>query len=282
MKSQVRYWFNTFEHLTSFDIVPYQDIVDLYMKNHTLLHDRNFEKLGGDNERPLNSDVETIDHKGFWLGYSPAYYNIDPYGKKVTQAKADVISMDMTGIGKTWSHFVYLELPYKFFNQYQTAVHSNDDISFYREFLIELGDDLSKKNVDKLISKYDNIYNNRGSFNNFFREVNDFKWRQDLEIGQYSTIKENGIIYPVMYDSSKYILNSETISLPPLILLYFSLALISIGIFFTYFSISNMKELKFGFKENISVLFYFLVYLSLYPFVILSSVYKFVRGNYTW
>ena len=82
--------------------------------------------------------------------------------------------------------------------------------------------------------------------------------------------------------SSKYILNSETISLPPLILLYFSLALISIGIFFTYFSISNMKELKFGFKENISVLFYFLVYLSLYPFVILSSVYKFVRGNYTW
>ena len=82
--------------------------------------------------------------------------------------------------------------------------------------------------------------------------------------------------------SSKYLLNSETISLPPLILLYFSLALISIGIFFTYFSISNMKELKLGFKENISVLFYFLVYLSLYPFVILSSVYKFVRGNYTW
>jgi len=82
--------------------------------------------------------------------------------------------------------------------------------------------------------------------------------------------------------ASKYILNSETITLPPLILLYFSLALISIGIFFTYFSISNMKELNFGFKENLSVLFYFLVYLSLYPFVILSSVYKFVRGNYTW
>ena len=82
--------------------------------------------------------------------------------------------------------------------------------------------------------------------------------------------------------SSNYILISETVSLPPLILLYFSLALISIGIFFTYFSISNMKELKLGFKENLSVLFYFLIYLSLYPFVILSSVYKFLSGNYTW
>ena len=82
--------------------------------------------------------------------------------------------------------------------------------------------------------------------------------------------------------SSKYILISETVTLPPLILLYFSLALISIGIFFTYFSISNMKELKLGFKENLSVLFYFLIYLSLYPFVILSSVYKFLSGNYTW
>ena len=210
MKSLVRYWFDTFEHLTSFDIVSYQDIVDLYMKNHTILNNQNFEKLGGDNERPLNSDVEEIDEKGFWLGYSPAYYNIDPYGKKVTQAKADVISMDMTGIGKTWSHFVYLELPYQFFNKYQTAVHSNNDISFYRKFLNELGNDLSKENVDRLMSKYDKIYTNRGSFNNFFREVNDLKWRQDLEIGQYSTIKENGIIYPVMYDSSKYILKRGT------------------------------------------------------------------------
>ena len=46
-----------------------------------------YEKLGGDNERPINSDIEEVDKKGFWGGYSPRYYNIDPHGNKFTQAK---------------------------------------------------------------------------------------------------------------------------------------------------------------------------------------------------
>ena len=86
----VRYYFDTFKHLNSFDIVPYQDMIDSYLKNQSLLEQSGKEKLGGDNERPVNSDLEKVDHDGFWLGYSPRYYNIDPLGDKVTQAKADV------------------------------------------------------------------------------------------------------------------------------------------------------------------------------------------------
>ena len=84
--SGVRYWFDTFEHLKPFEVVPYQDVVDLYLKNQDLLqyeknrYGDNIDKLGGDNERPINSDVEEVDHNGFWLGYSPRYYNIDPHG----------------------------------------------------------------------------------------------------------------------------------------------------------------------------------------------------------
>ena len=81
---------------------------------------------------------------------------------------------------------------------------------------------------------------------------------------------------------SSYLILTKLISLPPLMILYFSFALISIGLFFTYFCISNMKELNVGFKELFTIFFYFLAYLSLYPFVILSSVYKYLRGNYTW
>ena len=33
----VNYYFDTFEHLKSFDVVPYQDIIDLYLTNQSLL-----------------------------------------------------------------------------------------------------------------------------------------------------------------------------------------------------------------------------------------------------
>ena len=54
----VNYWFDTFKHLKSFDILPYQEVVDLYLKNQLLLDKSGKEKLGGNNERPINSDKE--------------------------------------------------------------------------------------------------------------------------------------------------------------------------------------------------------------------------------
>ena len=43
----VKYWFETFKSLKSFDIVPYQEMVNLYLKNQSLLDGSKFEKLGG-------------------------------------------------------------------------------------------------------------------------------------------------------------------------------------------------------------------------------------------
>ena len=59
----VKYWFETFKSLKSFDIVPYQEMVNLYLKNQSLLDGSKFEKLGGKNERPINSDVEKVIKK---------------------------------------------------------------------------------------------------------------------------------------------------------------------------------------------------------------------------
>ena len=108
----VNYYFDTFKHLKSFDILPYQEVVDLYLKNQTMLEKVGYEKLGGDNEKPINSDKEKIDEKEFWGGYEPRYYNINTVGTGISHGKADVVSMDMRGLNKTWSHFIYLELPY--------------------------------------------------------------------------------------------------------------------------------------------------------------------------
>ena len=88
---------------------PHEHYIDIF-KSGFLLDKNGKEKLGGNNERPINSDKEEIDESGFWLGHDPRYYNVNSIGK-VTQAKADVVSMDMRGLGKTWSHFIYLELP---------------------------------------------------------------------------------------------------------------------------------------------------------------------------
>ncbi len=36
-KQGVRYWFDTFSHLNSFDIIPYQEVIDLYLKKADLI-----------------------------------------------------------------------------------------------------------------------------------------------------------------------------------------------------------------------------------------------------
>lgn len=197
----VNYWFDTFKHLKSFDILPYQEVVDLYLKNQLLLDKSGKEKLGGNNERPINSDKEEIDESGFWLGHDPRYYNVNSIGK-VTQAKADVVSMDMRGLGKTWSHFIYLELPYQLFNKFQTSVHSNKDISIYREFLNDLDKcSLEKDEVNKLVKEYDSKFENENTIQDYFGDFTKPAWRIDLDEGQYISIKENGIIYPICYNA---------------------------------------------------------------------------------
>jgi hypothetical protein len=201
----VKYWFDTFKHLKSFDIIPYQDMIDLYLKNQSILEGSDFEKLGGDNERPINSDVEEVDHDGFWLGFNPRYYNISPLGNKVTQSKADVVSMDMTGVGKTWTDFIYLELPSWLFNKYQTAVHSNRDVSYFRKFMGDVDKtDLTRDSVIELAEEYDKKYKDVGKYVDYFGDFNEPAWRIDLDVGQYVSIKQNGLIYPIMFDSRTY------------------------------------------------------------------------------
>ena len=214
---KVNYWFDTFEHLKPFQVVPYQDVVDLYLKNQDLLQYEknrwgdNIDKLGGDNERPINSDVEEVDRDGFWLGYSPRYYNIDPYGKKVTQAKADVVSMDMAGLNKTWKDFIYLELPYQLIKKYQLSVHSNPNITIYKEFITELEKtDFSKGEIDKLEKEFDKRYPNTHSYVNYFDTKTEPAWKSDLDVGQYVTIRNKGIIYPICYNHKNYMFKRGT------------------------------------------------------------------------
>ena len=56
--SGVRYWGNNFKKFNHFDIIPYKDVVEAYIKTSNELKP-DHEKFGW-NERPINSDVDTI------------------------------------------------------------------------------------------------------------------------------------------------------------------------------------------------------------------------------
>jgi len=209
----VRYWFDTFNHLNSFDILSYDYVVSLYMKNHNLLNESNVERLGGWNERPINSDVDEIEESGFWDGYDPVYFNVAPAGEKLVKIKADVISMDMQGYKKEWSHFIHFKLPYELINTYMTCMHDNPDVTIVRRFIdeveaTEVGWD--EKNWRGIRDDFDRRYPTKLSFDDYFESHNEFKWRMDFDVTLYRNIKKRGIIYPICYNDKYFMLKRGT------------------------------------------------------------------------
>ena len=202
--------YNTFNKYNSFDIIPYQEVVDSYLDTQQILGNKK-ENTGGDNFRPINSDKEKIEKGGFWDGFSPAYYDVDSTGTGLVKAKADVVSMNMQGLGKTWDHFVYLELPKELFLKYQKGVHSNPDIAVFKQFMDEcIKKSLTNQEILILKEIYDKIYPERLSIKNFFREYDLPAWRLDLNINQFISIKNEGLIYPICFNSTFGILSRGT------------------------------------------------------------------------
>lgn len=206
----VRYWKESFKSLNHFDILPYQKVVDLYLEVHEELKPTQ-EKFGW-NERPINSDVDTLKEGSNWDGFDPVYFNIDPTNEKIVMAKADVISMDMSGVGKEWNEFLYLTLPYELINNYMTNMHDNDDVTIARKFIKEVEDTVGWEGKDwkEVEQKYDNLYPEKSSYTDMYETHTCLKWKQDFDIRQYISIKKNGLLFPVCYNSMYHMLRRGT------------------------------------------------------------------------
>lgn len=207
----VRYWKDTFKEFKPFDIVSYDTVVDAYLENNSDLKGK-YDEFGWNN-RPINSDKEELKEGEFWNGFSPTYYNISPIKDGFTMAKADVISMDMKGLGRAWSHFVYLELPFELINEYMTNLHDNEDVSKLREYIdtvekTEQG--WTKENYQKIENEFDQKYPETSSYTDYFETHTCIKWKQDFDILQYISLKEKGLLYPICYNSSYHILDRGT------------------------------------------------------------------------
>jgi cellulose synthase/poly-beta-1,6-N-acetylglucosamine synthase-like glycosyltransferase len=93
----------------------------------------------------------------------------------------------------------------------------------------------------------------------------------------------------ISYLSTKYAIYANTaivsfqdLSFMPSVLNYFGAVIFLLGITFTLFGISKLKDKKYGKVTPFSLLIYSLLYLSLYPLNLLTALYKFARGTYSW
>jgi cellulose synthase/poly-beta-1,6-N-acetylglucosamine synthase-like glycosyltransferase len=91
----------------------------------------------------------------------------------------------------------------------------------------------------------------------------------------------------VAYLSTQYslyagtaILRLQDLSYTPSVLNLFGFTLFFLSLGFTLLSLYILEYHK---KANLfNVLFYVLVYLAVYPFIMITAIYKYLRGTYTW
>ncbi|HLF53969.1 MAG TPA: glycosyltransferase family 2 protein, partial [Candidatus Nanoarchaeia archaeon] len=86
--------------------------------------------------------------------------------------------------------------------------------------------------------------------------------------------------YAIYADSS--ILHLQDLTFAPSILNFFGAALFFLGMFFTIFGLRTIRLQKSHWGNIFNFLFYSLVYLTVYPFLLLASSYRILRGNYKW
>jgi len=211
--SGVKYWGpkeKRFEKYKHFQIYDYKDVVTSYLKTSNDLKP-NHEKFGW-NERPINSDIDTIKKESNWDGFDPMYFNVHTNNNNIVMAKADVISMDMVGLGRDWNSFLYLTIPYTLINKYMTNMHDNEDVTIARKFIKEVentvGWDTGEwKEIEK---KYDLLYPDTSTYTDYYETHTCIKWKQDFDIRQYMSIKKNGLLFPICYNGKDHILKRGT------------------------------------------------------------------------
>jgi len=82
--------------------------------------------------------------------------------------------------------------------------------------------------------------------------------------------------------ASTPILTMQNFNITPTVLNFFGIALFLLGAVFTIYGINIMKNYKIRNQNIFNILIYLLVYLTLYPFIMITSMYKFARGTYSW
>lgn len=78
------------------------------------------------------------------------------------------------------------------------------------------------------------------------------------------------------------VITLESANITPSVLNFFGVALFLLGWVFTIWGLSVMKQYDLRRQNLLNIFGYLIVYLSLYPFIMIPSMVKFLRGKYGW
>jgi peptidoglycan-N-acetylglucosamine deacetylase len=91
------------------------------------------------------------------------------------------------------------------------------------------------------------------------------------------------------YLATKYSIGAQTailrfndINLNPSILHFFGIVLFLTGILFSYFAIYVVNQKTKTNEPMFTILFYSIIYITLYPFILISSAYRLIMKKYRW
>ncbi|MBI2630542.1 glycosyltransferase family 2 protein [Candidatus Pacearchaeota archaeon] len=109
-----------------------------------------------------------------------------------------------------------------------------------------------------------------------------------LGIGIFTYLSARRIIFTYLITDYSFIANTPLLTInefyiTPSVLNIFGVALFLMGLFFTYFGILSVREKGIIKIQNLfNLLFYLIVYLTVYPLIMISSVYKYVKRDIGW
>lgn len=93
----------------------------------------------------------------------------------------------------------------------------------------------------------------------------------------------------VAYLSAKYSIYADTaiirlqdLSFAPSVLNFFGIVLFLFGVALTFLALSITKPHRLENNNIFNVMFYILIYLAIYPFIMLTALVKLVTGRYSW
>jgi hypothetical protein len=207
---KIKYWFDDFDDLEELDLVSLEDLSKRFQSVNKKIAP-SAEHTAGWNDEYLSPDKHDIKEGEFWNGYNPQMHFISNWGKGF-QVKSDISSMIMDDYGKEWDYFIYLSVPNKVMKEYFISTHDNKNVKYIKEFVDEINNTTGWSS-DKwriLLEEYDKKHPIIKNYDTMLGEMKELEWRADFIPEQYISIKENGLVFPIIYNNTRTILSRGT------------------------------------------------------------------------
>jgi len=85
-----------------------------------------------------------------------------------------------------------------------------------------------------------------------------------------------------VYGGGATVIRLQELTFLPSVLNFFGAALFLLGLFYTIFGLGVMKAWKGPHKNPFNIAFYMLIYLTIYPLIMVTALYKLATKRYSW